>query len=107
MSTGANEALLRVSGFQWDDGNWPKCGKHGLERDEIESMFRLYPAVHPDPAHSSSETRMLAIGQGRAGRWILAAFTLRQHEGRTYVRPISARYMHAREVAHYVQQRGA
>jgi uncharacterized DUF497 family protein len=99
--------LLNVSGFQGDAGNWPKCGQHGLERGEIEAVFRRNPAVRPDPAHSTAETRMLAIGQSDTRRWILVAFTLRQHEGGTYIRPISARYMHAREVAHYVQQRGA
>ncbi|HRK95122.1 MAG TPA: BrnT family toxin [Rhodospirillales bacterium] len=107
MSQSRNSVLLNVTGFQWDDGNWPKCGKHGLEREDIESVFRLAPAVHPDPKHSSMEARLLAIGQGGSGRWILVAFTLRSRNGGTYIRPISARYMHDREVAHYVQQRRA
>jgi hypothetical protein len=25
-----------ISGIQWDGGNWPKCGKHGMSREEIE-----------------------------------------------------------------------
>jgi uncharacterized DUF497 family protein len=29
-----------VTGFQWDDGNWPKCAKHGVSKAEIEEVPR-------------------------------------------------------------------
>jgi len=29
-------AAMKIAGFDWDDGNWPKCGKHGVSRTEIE-----------------------------------------------------------------------
>ncbi len=95
---------MLVYGFDWDDGNWPNCGKHGVSRDEIEALFESGPAVHPDLAHSSKEERRLAIGRTRAGRWVLVAFTLRRQGGRTLIRPISARYMHKAEVEHYERQ---
>ncbi|TBN45900.1 BrnT family toxin, partial [Paracoccus sediminis] len=25
---------MKIAGFDWDDGNWPKCGKHGVSRAE-------------------------------------------------------------------------
>ncbi|MEZ5877877.1 MAG: BrnT family toxin [Tepidamorphaceae bacterium] len=74
-------------------------------REEIEAIFQLDPHVFPDPAHSIDETRLLAIGRaGDAGRYIFAAFTLRVREGETLIRPISARYMHAKEIEHVYER---
>lgn len=96
---------VSVEGFEWDDGNWPKCGKHGVSKREIEALFQASPDVYPDPAHSQTENRMLAIGATKAGRWVLVAFTLRTRQDKTFIRPISARYMHQKEVDHYERQR--
>ena len=93
-----------VCGFEWDGANWPKCGKHGVSQAEIEALFEHRPAVHPDPGHSRTEERMLAIGKTVSGRFILVAFTLRGQGNRLLIRPISARYMHTKEVKHYEQQ---
>ena len=30
---------MRIDGFDWNDGNWPKCGKHGVSGAEIEERF--------------------------------------------------------------------
>lgn len=90
-----------VAGFEWDDGNWPKCGKHGVSKAEIEGLFENEPAVYPDPVHSRDEQRRLAIGTTAEDRWLLVAFTLRCTSERTLIRPISARRMHTREVAYY------
>jgi len=93
-----------VAGFEWDNGNWPKCGKHGVSQSEIEALFREGCDVYPDAAHSQAEERMLAIGKvGK--RFLLVAFTLREREGETRIRPISARYMHRKEIDHYERQR--
>lgn len=94
-----------IAGFDWDQGNWPKCGKHGLNKAEIESVFKNRPAVYPDPAHSLQEERLLAIGSGKGKRWVLVAFTLRGREGDLFIRPLSARYMHEKEVKHYEEQK--
>jgi uncharacterized DUF497 family protein len=98
---------LTVDGFDWDQGNWPKCGKHGVPCADIEALFESRPAIYPDPGHSRSEERMLAIGQSGMGRFVLVAFTLRRSGHETLIRPISARYMHKREVEHYERQRQA
>ena len=54
-------------------------------------------------AHSTVETRFLAIGRASSGRHVFLAFTWRERNGDRYIRPISARYMHAKEVRHYEQ----
>jgi len=78
-----------------------KCGKHGVTLGEIESIFHGQMDVFPDVAHSDQETRFLGIGRTSAGRYLFVAFTLRDKAGRNFIRPISARYMHLKEVKHY------
>lgn len=87
--------------LEWDEGNWPKCGKHGVSKDEIESFFAARPTVRPDP--HPEETRFRAIGALTTGRYLFVVFTLRQREGISYIRPVSARYMHRKEVQRYEQ----
>jgi uncharacterized protein len=93
--------LQRIDGFDWDDGNWPKCGKHGVSKAEIEGLFGNSPSTYLDPDHSESEQRFRAIGKTVFGRFILITFTFRQFGSKTYLRPISARYMHKKEVDFY------
>ena len=90
---------MKIAGFDWDTGNWPKCGKHGLSQAEIEEVFAGTPAVLADPF--PEEARMRAIGTTAAGRHVFVVFQLREIDGQTKLRPISARYMHQKEIAHY------
>lgn len=90
---------MKFSGFDWDRGNWPKCGKHGVSREQIEEVFAGSPAVMADP--HPREPRLRAIGKTRSGRYVFLAFALRTIRGRTLIRPISARYMHKKEVIQY------
>ncbi len=92
-----------IAGFDWDEGNSAKCQKHGVPADEIEAVFRNPYRLAPDAAHSSAETRFLAIGTGSGVRLIFLAFTLRVRGHETFIRPISARYMHRKEIEHYEQ----
>ena len=86
--------------FDWDHGNSAKCERHGLTRAQIEAMFRAGMHVAPDPEHSTlAEQRFIAVGLTPEGRAAFIAFCWRG--GR--IRPISARFMHAREVARYVE----
>lgn len=93
-----------ISGFDWDDHNRGKCQKHGVSKDEIEALFFTGLMVQPDIAHSDREERFLAIGKSLAGRWIFLAFTIRGTADEILVRPISARYMHRREIEHYEKE---
>jgi uncharacterized DUF497 family protein len=96
-----NEVAV-LAGFEWDAGNWPKCGKHGVSQAESEALFRRQPHVLPDRT-GSDETRYNAVGVTESGRYIFVVFALRQH----LIRPISARYMHEKEGSTYERQKGA
>ena len=93
-----------LAGFDWDEGNRKKCQKHGVTLDEIEAALRGSLRVVPDPAHSAAETRYLGIGTTAAGRHALIAFTYRGVGEQRLIRPISARFMHAKEIQHYEAQ---
>ena len=67
---------MKIAGFEWDDGNWPKCGKHGVLREDIEAVLLGTPAVMPDP--HPDEPRMRAIGTTAAGRYVFLVFMLRR-----------------------------
>jgi hypothetical protein len=54
--------------------------------------------------HSPGEERLKAIGKRREGRYIFLVFTIRERNGDRFIRPISARCMHRKEVAHYEKQ---
>ncbi len=88
-------------GFEWDRGNRENCRKHGVSIADIEAAFARPIAVFPDPSHSRSEERFKAVGKTDEGRHVFIVFTLRTREARTLIRPISARFMHAKEVEHY------
>ena len=94
----------RIAGFEWDDANRDKCRKNGVSLAAIESLFHRPIAMYPDPAHSRGETRFKAIGRTDQGRAVLIVFTLRKRHGEMFLRPISARYMHAKEVCHYEEE---
>ena len=96
--------LPLVAGFDWDNGNTEKCRSHGVSVDEIEALFRRPIAVFPALGRSVSEIRYKAIGTNADGRYIFLVFTLRKHASEVLIRPISARFMHAKEIRHYEEQ---
>ncbi|MDR3462484.1 MAG: BrnT family toxin [Beijerinckiaceae bacterium] len=95
-----------VSGFDWDDGNRMKCGKHGVPLAEIEQALRNDPLVLADRT-GSMETRFNAVGVNDQKRHVFVVFTLRDFGGRKLIRPLSARYMHAKEIKTYDRSKGS
>ena len=93
-----------VAGFDWDNGNRTKCARHGVSAAEIESLFRKPLFVTPDFKHSQTEVRQWAIGKTEEGRWVFVVFTIRERAGKKLIRPISARYMHRKEVKHHEEE---
>ncbi len=89
---------MEFDGFDWDSGNRSKCQKHGVSIPEIESLFYGSPLVGPDIQHSGQEQRLRAVGITRKKRNLFIVFTLRQKGEELLIRPISARYMHKKEV---------
>ena len=98
---------MQFDGFDWDDGNWPKCGKHGVSKAEIEVVLADPETfIFPDPGHGMNEVRELAVGASPLdGHAIAIFFTRRTVDGRSLLRPVSARYMHDKEVRKYEQTR--
>jgi uncharacterized DUF497 family protein len=96
--------LLRVEGFDWDEGNSRKSAeKHNVSQAETEQVFFNDPLlVVEDISHSIHKMRLHALGHTESGRLLHVSFTLRG-EGRL-IRVISARAMHRKERLRYEQE---
>ena len=95
---------LQANGFDWDKGNRAKCEKQGLSTSVIESLFTSPLAILPDAVHSQRERRLRAIGRTDKGRGVFIVFTLRRKGVEVLIRPISARYMHKKEIEAYEKE---
>ena len=95
---------LVVAGFDWDRGNRDKCRKHGVSLAEIEQIFEGTVAILPAPSHARRQERFKAIGSTSKGRHVFVVFTIRERGSDKLIRPISARYMHRKEVEHYEKE---
>jgi len=89
------------SRFDWDAGNLAKCQTHGVTTAEIEHVLDSDPFLVPDYEHSQHEDRNIAVGLNNSGRPVFVVFTLRVVQGEELVRPLSARYMHRKEIDRY------
>jgi len=87
---------MEFDGFDWDGGNREKCQKHGMPIVAIESMFERPVVILPDRENPVGERRYRAMGTTAEGRKAFVVFTLRERDGATRLRPISARYMHGK-----------
>lgn len=96
--------MILLEGFDWDVGNIDKVQKHGVDCQEVEHALRSAVAMFEDPEHSSAERRIRVLGRNAEGRAVFMAVTYRERDGLTLLRPISARYMHGRELATYGQE---
>ena len=96
--------MRKIAEFDWDEGNRHKCQEHGVSIAEIENLFKRPVMILPDPAHAQTETRMRAIGKTEQGRSVFLVFTIRKRGRKRLIRPISARYMHAKEIKHYEEE---
>jgi len=101
VSTKAHDLGVKIVGVEWDDGNWPKCGKHGVGQDEVEYALRhMKFCIHQE---NTKETRFRTASRIPNGRAVFIVYTHRERDGKIYLRPISTRYMHGKEVAQYEQ----
>ncbi len=92
---------VAADGFDWDAGNRDKCQKHGNSLAEIEAFLLGRPQIAPALRHSASEERLMAVGRNSRGRAMFVVFTIRQRNGKRLIRPLSARYMHKKEIEGY------
>ena len=94
---------VQANGFDWDKGNRAKCEKHGLST-VIENLFIRPLAILLDAAHSQRERRFCAIRRTDKRRGVFIVFTLRRKGDELLIRPISARYMHKKEIDAYEKE---
>ena len=92
---------ILIAAFDWNEGNVGKCTKHGVSVAEIEFVLTHPLLLRDDSVHSKTEKRQQAVGRTREGRHVFVAFTIRERHGKFHIRPISARYMHSKEVRRY------
>ena len=90
-----------IAGFDWDHANLAHCQKHGVSRAEAEGIFTRPVVILPDVAHSRTEKRFRAVGRAGSGRRVFVVFTIRERQGGSYIRLISARFMHQAEIDRY------
>ena len=95
---------MKIDGFDWDAGNRSKCQKHGVSIGEIEALLHSSPRFAPDVRHSMGEDRLVAVGRNRSGRALFVGFTVRFKGGLFLLRPVTARFMHAKEARRYEDQ---
>jgi uncharacterized DUF497 family protein len=96
---------LPAAGFDWDDGNREKCQKHGVSIAGVECVLaHAETLIVPDEKNSNTEPRFLAIGKTETGRYAFVVFTPRKRGSETILRPISARFMHKKEIERYAQE---
>lgn len=94
-----------ADGFDWDAGNFAKCQKHGLSVADVEHVIaRTETLIVHDIKNSATETRFIAVGRTPGGRYAFVAFTPRVRGDKNLLRPISARFMHEREIARYEKE---
>ena len=93
-----------ISEFDWDDGNRAKCQAHDVSPAEVEALFDRPVLIIPDEAHSQAESRFRAIGKTTRGRSVFLVFTVRERGGKRLIRPITARFMHRKEVRSYEKE---
>ncbi len=96
---------MKIDGFDWDSGNRDKCQKHGLSIEDVEHALSAGPLIERDP--SPDEERYRAVGITESGRHAFMVFTIRKRGGQVLIRPVSARFMHAKEVRRYEDTKGS
>jgi uncharacterized DUF497 family protein len=96
---------VAADGFDWDASNRDKCQKHGLSIAQVEFVVtHAETLIVRDVKNSNTESRFIAIGCTTEGRFAFVAFTPRIRDEQHLLRPISARYMHRKEVARYEKE---
>jgi uncharacterized DUF497 family protein len=90
---------VRISGFEWDDGNVVHLALgHGIEAEEAEEVFAVSPVYR-----KTKRGHNAAFGPTRVGRLLVVVFEVK---GKGLVRVIIGWDMDSAERRYYQQQRG-
>lgn len=87
--------LLKITGFEWDQGNIDKSyKKHGITPNEAEEVFLDENIILlEDLEHSKQEARLDAIGKIQNEIILFLSFTIRKNR----IRIISSRIANKKE----------
>ena len=89
---------MRISGFEWDEGNVVHVTLgHGVEPEEAEAVFAVSPLYR-----KTKRGHYTAFGPTRAGRLLVVVFEMK---GKGLARVITGWDMDSAERRYYQQQR--
>ena len=90
----SNFDTVKLTGFQWDEGNLDHIRKHGVEYSECEEVFLNKSLIILfDEKHSKSEGRFKVFGVSSGGRKLALAITIRKNK----IRVVTARDQNRKE----------
>ena len=90
---------MRISGFEWDEGNILHLAlRHGIEPEEAEEVFAVRPFVR-----RTKRGHYAVFGPARSGRLMVIVFEKR---AKSIIRVITGWDMSQRERQYYVRQAG-
>jgi uncharacterized DUF497 family protein len=91
--------LLRISDFEWDEGNAVHLELgHGIEPEEVEEVFATSPVFR-----RTKRGHYAAFGPTTEGRYLTIVFDLKP---KGLARPITGWDMSQKEIRYYKKQRG-
>jgi hypothetical protein len=90
--------VIKIHGFEWDKHNTWKPLRHGVEIDEVESVFYNQPIKFLN-THSE---RQIALGHTDDGRYLAVVFQIKSGG---IIRPITARDMTDSEREYFKRRR--
>ncbi len=87
---------MRVSGFEWDEGNVLHLAlRHGIEPEEAEEVFAIRPLIR-----KTKQGHYATFGPTRSGRLLVIVFEKRPE---SMIRVITGWDMDARERRFYMR----
>ena len=97
---------VRIVGFEWDRGNRSNVGSTAfpLRRSRLFCFRRRVRSRSPMSGIRAANRGLSPSAGPRLGRGVFTVFTLRRHGEETFIRPVSARYMHRKEVEYYEKE---
>jgi uncharacterized protein len=96
--------ILRANGFDWDKGNRSKCEKHGLSVAAIEGLLIAHSPFSRMQPIRRANTVFEQLAEPKRGEAYFIVFTLSRKGEEVLIRPISARYMHKKEIEAYEEE---
>lgn len=89
---------MRISRFEWDEGNIYHIARHNVEPDEAEEVFANFPHYR-----KAKINRMTAYGQTDSGRYLFVVF---ERKSGGVIRVVTAREMNHSERRCYRRMKG-